>query len=213
MRWLSPSSPVFPFLNVCSLFKGFIVTFPSSIALAFPVLDILDCPVWGRRGLSFLFLCRVSARLHVLSKQCVHTHFYVTAIYNLSHVGNRTFCTLFYAPHSWLSTISLIWVPVFVCVILSTPNSASASPFSSVLQLSFSVLGILSSLSLIFFFLFRPLLDFNIQESSDRAGRMFLVPRNPVRELHCLLSGKCCLFLPVKVFLFCFCFFFFSFVL
>lgn len=220
MRRLSPSSPVFPFLNACSLFKGFIVTFPSSIALAFLVLDILDCPLWGRRGFGFLFLCLVSARLHFLCKQCVHNHFCVTATYSVSRVGNTTFCTSFYAPHSWLSTISLIWVSVFVCVTLSTPNAASASPFSSVLQLSFPVLGILSSLSLIF-----PISpSFGFQHSgkfwplwawgwAHQSGKNAPHSRNPAGDLHCLLSGKYCLFLPVKVFLFCFCFSFFSFVL
>lgn len=146
MRWLSPSSPVFSFLNVCSLFKGFNVTFPSSIALAFSVLDILDCPVWGRRGFSFL--------------ECLPAYmFYVNSVYTLifmlqpftTWVMWEIRLSALYFTHctaGLLSTISLTWVPVFVCVILSTPNSASASPFSSVLQLSFSVLGILSSLSL-----------------------------------------------------------------
>lgn len=63
---------------------------------AFSALDILDCPLQGRQGFSFLFLSLVSAHLHFLHKQCVHDYFYVKATYNLSDVGNTNVCTLFH---------------------------------------------------------------------------------------------------------------------
>lgn len=102
-----------------------------------------------------------------------------------------------------------------VLLFLSTPSSASVSPFSSVLKLSFFVLFISPSLLLTFVpyssLFFTPTLRkvpaFAYRRvSTTRVQGMGLIPRNPISQLQCLPPSKCCLFLPLKVFSFGFLF-------